>query len=168
MLALLRLFNIAQCWKHSDWQHLRNENRCLAGVSNNGRGIKARLPGPTMSASTRRRIAAAQKARWAKRRDGTTETSGVTIAQLLTEFWGRSANRSIGNTTPSGADIFVILTCRKEFLFEMVVPEDMCFRGGLKKLLEPMDPNRRWGISRQLPEKKWCALRDSNSRPSGS
>jgi hypothetical protein len=38
----------------------------LEGASNNGRGITARLSGRTLSASARRRIAAAQKARWAK------------------------------------------------------------------------------------------------------
>jgi hypothetical protein len=38
----------------------------LQGASNNGRGITARLSGRTISASARKRIAAAQKARWAK------------------------------------------------------------------------------------------------------
>ena len=38
----------------------------LQGASNNGRGITARLSGRKLSASARRRIAAAQKARWAK------------------------------------------------------------------------------------------------------
>jgi len=38
----------------------------LQGVSNNGRGITARLSGRTMSASARKRITVAQKVRWAK------------------------------------------------------------------------------------------------------
>ena len=38
----------------------------LEGASNNGRGITARLSGRTMSPSARRKIAAAQRARWAK------------------------------------------------------------------------------------------------------
>ena len=38
----------------------------LQGASNNGRGITARLSGRKLSGSARRRIAAAQKARWAK------------------------------------------------------------------------------------------------------
>jgi kynureninase len=38
----------------------------LQGASNDGRGITARLSGRTLSASARKRIAAAQKARWAK------------------------------------------------------------------------------------------------------
>jgi hypothetical protein len=38
----------------------------LQGVSSNSRGIAARLSGRAMSASGRRRIVAAQKARWAK------------------------------------------------------------------------------------------------------
>jgi hypothetical protein len=38
----------------------------LETASNNGRGITTWLSGRTLSASTRKRIAAAQKARWAK------------------------------------------------------------------------------------------------------
>jgi hypothetical protein len=38
----------------------------LQGGSNNGRGITARRSGRTMSASARRRIAAAQRTRWAE------------------------------------------------------------------------------------------------------
>jgi hypothetical protein len=38
----------------------------LRGITNNGREMKARLSGRTMSASGRKRIAAAQKAHWAE------------------------------------------------------------------------------------------------------
>jgi len=41
----------------------------LESASSNGRGITARPSGQTWSASARRRIAAAQKARWAKGRE---------------------------------------------------------------------------------------------------
>lgn len=50
-------------------QELKNVGSAIAaleGASNNGRGIRARLSGRTMSASGRKKIAAAQKARWAK------------------------------------------------------------------------------------------------------
>jgi cell division protein FtsB len=47
-------------------KQLRSAITALQGASNNGRGITARLYGRTLSASARRRIAAAQKARWAK------------------------------------------------------------------------------------------------------
>jgi hypothetical protein len=47
-------------------KHVRSATIALQSVSNNGRGITARLSGRTMSASARRRIATAQKARWAK------------------------------------------------------------------------------------------------------
>ena len=50
-----------------DWQHFRKDRiTALQGTSNDGRGITARLSGRTLSASARQRIAAAQKARWAK------------------------------------------------------------------------------------------------------
>jgi hypothetical protein len=45
---------------------VRGAIAALQGVRSNGRRITARLSGRTMSASARRRIAAAQKARWAK------------------------------------------------------------------------------------------------------
>lgn len=44
-------------------KQVRSAITALQGASNNG---IARLSGRTLSASTRRRIAAAQKARWAK------------------------------------------------------------------------------------------------------
>jgi cell division protein FtsB len=47
-------------------KQLRSAITALQGASNNGRGITARLSGRKLSASARRRIAAAQKARWAK------------------------------------------------------------------------------------------------------
>jgi hypothetical protein len=45
---------------------VRGAITALQGISNNGRRVTATLSGRTMSASARRRIAAAQKARWAK------------------------------------------------------------------------------------------------------
>jgi hypothetical protein len=45
---------------------VRSAIAALQGANKNGRGITARLPGRTMSDAARRRIAAAQKARWAK------------------------------------------------------------------------------------------------------
>ena len=47
-------------------KQLRSAITALQDASNNGRGITARLSGRKLSASARRRIAAAQKARWAK------------------------------------------------------------------------------------------------------
>ena len=50
-------------------QELRKVRSALAalqGASDNGRGITPRLSGRTMSVAARRRIAAAQKARWTK------------------------------------------------------------------------------------------------------
>ena len=47
-------------------KNVRNAIAALQGASNNGRGITPSLPGRTMSAAARTRIAAAQKARWAK------------------------------------------------------------------------------------------------------
>jgi len=47
-------------------QQVRSAIIALQGVSKNGRGMEASLSGWTMSASARRRIATAQKARWTK------------------------------------------------------------------------------------------------------
>ena len=47
-------------------EQVRSAITALQGVSNNGRGITARRSRRTMTASARRRIVAAQKARWAK------------------------------------------------------------------------------------------------------
>jgi hypothetical protein len=47
-------------------EKVRGAIAALQRITNGGRGITARLSGRMMSASGRRRIAAAQKARWSK------------------------------------------------------------------------------------------------------
>lgn len=69
---MARLAQAISALKAENKRLLRELNQVRAAIaalqsaSNNGRGITARLSSRTLSASARKRIAAAQKARWAK------------------------------------------------------------------------------------------------------
>jgi hypothetical protein len=90
--ASVQYCSVLGTYEHTDWRHFRKDRiAALQSAGNDGRrytNTGSKRP-RMMSASTRRRVAAAPEGTLGEVVDGTTVQSGVTIAQFLKGFFGR-------------------------------------------------------------------------------